>query len=417
MAGTSMATPITAGSLALIRQYYVEGYHVKGARNMSNGINPSAALLKATVIASSVSVEGSIQYFHRAHNNTCQQHHGGSCPPLPHEGTCPLSDVFCPSPTAADSLASRELWMAGGYGFVHLPSILWFASDKDGTTNSSSSSSSSSSPPHRRMSIVQDSDIFLGNQDSVVLTLDFSDRGRRRRSNNKTSSTNHDDSSPTSTTTTPSFRAAPLRVVLAWSDPPASPAASKALVNDLDLELICRRGAAADDDDDDDAAEPTTQMGNGAYQRRRGGLPSRDSRNNVEVVDSASAIGKGDVCTVTVKAASVNVGKQNFALVVLSSPFFTSKISVNRVQGSSQTSLSAAEITAIALGVLGAIGMLISLHRCWQARVEESRRAEIAMHEILPSMEGAFGIGSEEEEDVFSIEDLDGGHDEIAISD
>eukprot|EP00466_Bigelowiella_natans_P007451 jgi/Bigna1/143686/aug1.80_g18394 len=151
-------------------------------------------------------------------------------------------------------------------------------------------------------------------------------------------------------------------------------------------------------------------MGNGAYQRRRGGLPSRDSRNNVEVVDSASAIGKGDVCTVTVKAASVNVGKQNFALVVLSSPFFTSK-------GSSQTSLSAAEITAIALGVLGAIGMLISLHRCWQARVEESRRAEIAMHEILPSMEGAFGIGSEEEEDVFSIEDLDGGHDEIAISD
>eukprot|EP00466_Bigelowiella_natans_P007450 jgi/Bigna1/143685/aug1.80_g18393 len=105
------------------------------------------------------------------------------------------------------------------------------------------------------MSIVQDSDIFLGNQDSVVLTLDFSDRGRRRRSNNKTSSTNHDDSSPTSTTTTPSFRAAPMRVVLAWSDPPASPAASKALVNDLDLELICRRGAAADDDDDDDAVD------------------------------------------------------------------------------------------------------------------------------------------------------------------
>jgi len=41
MGGTSMATPLTAGAAALVRQYYVD----------NEGISPSAALIKATLIA------------------------------------------------------------------------------------------------------------------------------------------------------------------------------------------------------------------------------------------------------------------------------------------------------------------------------------------------------------------------------
>ena len=53
MSGTSMATPLTAGTVALIRQYYVE----------NESISPSAALLKATLIsgAANLSLPSSAQ--------------------------------------------------------------------------------------------------------------------------------------------------------------------------------------------------------------------------------------------------------------------------------------------------------------------------------------------------------------------
>ncbi len=47
MGGTSMATPTAAGAMALIREYYVDGYHPD-----YGVINPSGALLKATMILS-----------------------------------------------------------------------------------------------------------------------------------------------------------------------------------------------------------------------------------------------------------------------------------------------------------------------------------------------------------------------------
>lgn len=53
MKGTSMATPITAGSVALIRQYYREFYRFKLS-------NPSGMLLKATVIHSAQRMAGKV---------------------------------------------------------------------------------------------------------------------------------------------------------------------------------------------------------------------------------------------------------------------------------------------------------------------------------------------------------------------
>lgn len=50
MQGTSMATPVVSGNAALIRQYFEEGWHVNGERNTNEGISPSAALVKATLV-------------------------------------------------------------------------------------------------------------------------------------------------------------------------------------------------------------------------------------------------------------------------------------------------------------------------------------------------------------------------------
>mmetsp|Transcript_15375 Transcript_15375/g.36487 ORF Transcript_15375/g.36487 Transcript_15375/m.36487 type:complete len:1154 (-) Transcript_15375:216-3677(-) len=67
--GTSMATPNCAGGAALIRQYFVEGWHVAGTKNEAQTHNPSAALIKAMVINSGqpVRVEGSVPSSPRAY--------------------------------------------------------------------------------------------------------------------------------------------------------------------------------------------------------------------------------------------------------------------------------------------------------------------------------------------------------------
>ena len=51
--GTSMACPSASGSMAIIRQYFVDGYYPTGIKTPGNEItNPSGALLKASLITS-----------------------------------------------------------------------------------------------------------------------------------------------------------------------------------------------------------------------------------------------------------------------------------------------------------------------------------------------------------------------------
>ena len=50
--GTSWASPTIAGAAALVRQYYTDGFYPGGTASSVNRFTPSAALLKATIIAS-----------------------------------------------------------------------------------------------------------------------------------------------------------------------------------------------------------------------------------------------------------------------------------------------------------------------------------------------------------------------------
>ncbi|HSP17240.1 MAG TPA: S8 family serine peptidase [Thermoanaerobaculia bacterium] len=49
--GTSWASPTIAGAAALVRQYYTDGFYPTGVTIPGNAFTPSAALLKATIIA------------------------------------------------------------------------------------------------------------------------------------------------------------------------------------------------------------------------------------------------------------------------------------------------------------------------------------------------------------------------------
>ncbi|WP_223788905.1 S8 family serine peptidase [Marinicella meishanensis] len=48
--GTSMATPTVSGGLALMRQYFTDGFYPSGNRNSAHAIEPSGSLLKSTLL-------------------------------------------------------------------------------------------------------------------------------------------------------------------------------------------------------------------------------------------------------------------------------------------------------------------------------------------------------------------------------
>ncbi|MCP4662096.1 MAG: S8 family serine peptidase [bacterium] len=58
MSGTSMASPTAAGLVALIRQYYADGWYPSGAASAPDAFAPSASMLKASLVNSAVDMTG-----------------------------------------------------------------------------------------------------------------------------------------------------------------------------------------------------------------------------------------------------------------------------------------------------------------------------------------------------------------------
>jgi hypothetical protein len=94
-----------------------------------------------------------------------------------------------------------------------------------------------------------------------------------------------------------------LRATLAWTDYPASPAAGKTLVNDLDLEILAPGGAILYGNGDADfSASPSCRSG------------GADRCNNVESTVVAAA--QKGTYTVRVRAHAVAQGPQPFAITM-----------------------------------------------------------------------------------------------------
>lgn len=62
LSGTSMACPAVAGGAALVREYYVRGFHPLGSPAPGNALMPTGALVKATIINSAVDMTGVPSY-------------------------------------------------------------------------------------------------------------------------------------------------------------------------------------------------------------------------------------------------------------------------------------------------------------------------------------------------------------------
>jgi hypothetical protein len=57
-----MATPGAAASAALVRQYFLEGWHPSGGPNPSDALTPSAALVKAVLLGGAQGMGGFDDY-------------------------------------------------------------------------------------------------------------------------------------------------------------------------------------------------------------------------------------------------------------------------------------------------------------------------------------------------------------------
>ncbi|HSA22792.1 MAG TPA: S8 family serine peptidase, partial [Myxococcota bacterium] len=208
--GTSFSSPIAVGAALLARQYFVEGYWRTGVPDPQAGFNPTNALLKAVLINGAKPLTGAIRG---------------------------MGD---------DSPLTQPPSVAQGWGRVHLDNALTFQGD----TRIGLVLTDVPNPAPQNPMLTASPAPFpeggaalgTGDERTWELPLAASDQ--------------------------------PLKLTLAWSDPPAAAGALPALVNDLDLELVAPNGEHF--------------LGNQEFDEAGFSMPDwrgdTDQRNNVECV-------------------------------------------------------------------------------------------------------------------------------------
>ncbi|MBW1872890.1 MAG: S8 family serine peptidase, partial [Deltaproteobacteria bacterium] len=210
--GTSFSSPLVAGAAALARQYYTDGFWATGEYSLDDGFNPTNALVKATIINGATPLTGGIRGMYTTH---------------------PLD--YPPS-------------YAQGWGRVNLDDVLYF----DGDERVSLVLNDTPNPVPDNPMLAADVELApfaygqtpIETSDEVRWQLPYlSGNGR-------------------------------LTITLVWSDPPGTPGALAAIVNNLDLVVI-----APNDD---------IYIGNLEYDQAGHSQPSTsgitDMVNNVEQI-------------------------------------------------------------------------------------------------------------------------------------
>ena len=284
MKGTSMATPIAAGSAALVRQYYVEGWHIAGERNASSGIQPSAALVRATMIHSASPV-------------------GGTVFTVAPDGSTTAVPVPAPAASAPSALQ--------GFGRLELARVLRFAA------GASTLKAQPNGAPAAFGGAADDSGLgaALGawltlNQSALPATgpaaLSVKDKTGRDAATAGLNTGGVDR-----TCVRVRSWSQPLRATLVWTDPAASSNAAVLLVNDLDLVVTHLASGAVFFGNHLSYADSNN---NGAT------VLVRDAANTAERVTLTGAeselSGAGGLVAIGVQGFHVPIGPQPFALVL-----------------------------------------------------------------------------------------------------
>ena len=274
LSGTSMATPVLAGNMALVRQYYREGWWKSGFRNTTAGFIPSGALLKATLINSGTAITGKQDIGCCAYTSTFPNTN-------PVDGKCCCTTSDCGSRASVPSkgvyrqLSSVTPNVIQGYGRPILSNTLAIGLNSN----------------FNLLQLLRDDSTKLA-YDATRLTPQVA--GFQVNLGDSTLTTSATMQAAVCVFDSSLLTSHPLKITLAWTDYAASITSGVTLVNNLNLDVFY-------------PTTGTTYYGNGGSDY--------DSTNNVEQVSISSGITARTPIIINVSGASVPHGPQPFALV------------------------------------------------------------------------------------------------------
>jgi len=198
--GTSMAAPVAAGMAALARQYFRQGFYPTGIANVADAFTPSGALLKAMLLTAAVEPKNGavVQVFESrelaasGRLNSFLAQVTSDCNRLREDRK---EAAFC---SAINSSMTSFPNVVQGFGRPLIENVLFFSRPAPQGAHAPSA-----------FNLFVSDDLSATNNSVHSFCLYYP----------------------------PGVAKSPLVATLTWMDPEASPAAQRALVNDLDLEV------------------------------------------------------------------------------------------------------------------------------------------------------------------------------------